>query len=57
MLDAGTPARKAELSAEEWAAVRGLGLLSAKPVIYATNVPQRGGKTHTTRQRIEKIHH
>jgi hypothetical protein len=40
VLDAGTPARKAELSAEEWAAVRGLGLLSAKPVIYATNVAE-----------------
>jgi len=38
LLDAGTPARKAELDDEQWARVKGLGLLSAKPVIYAANV-------------------
>ena len=34
----GTPARKADLSADELKAVKPLGLLSAKPVIYAANV-------------------
>merc|ERR1719387_1900593 len=38
VLDSGAPARKADLSEDELKAVRGLGLLSAKPVIYATNV-------------------
>jgi len=38
LLDGGTPARKADLSEEEWRLVKGLGLLSAKPVIYAANV-------------------
>ncbi len=38
LLDAGTPARQADLGDDEWKAVQGLGLLSAKPVIYATNV-------------------
>jgi GTP-binding protein YchF len=38
VLDSGAPARHAELSDAELAAVRGLGLLSAKPVIYAANV-------------------
>ena len=38
LLDAGTPARKAELDDEQWGRVKGLGLLSAKPVIYAANV-------------------
>lgn len=30
--------RQAELDDEQWARVKGLGLLSAKPVIYAANV-------------------
>ena len=38
LLDEGTPARKADLSADELKAVKPLGLLSAKPVIYAANV-------------------
>jgi len=38
LLDEGTPARGADLSAEEWASVQSLGLLSSKPVIYAANV-------------------
>ena len=37
-LDGGKPARLVELSPEEEAAVKGLGLLSAKKVIYAANV-------------------
>ena len=38
VLDAGTAARKADLTDDEWIAVKGLGLLSAKPVIYGANV-------------------
>jgi len=38
LLDEGKPAREAELSDEEWACVQSLGLLSAKPVIFAANV-------------------
>ena len=38
VFDEGRPARQASLSKEEWASVAGLGLLSAKPVIYAANV-------------------
>mmetsp|Transcript_16351 Transcript_16351/g.35078 ORF Transcript_16351/g.35078 Transcript_16351/m.35078 type:complete len:403 (+) Transcript_16351:214-1422(+) len=37
-LDNGVPARKVDLSKEEAETVRGLGLLSAKSVIYAANV-------------------
>ena len=37
-LDAGTPARKVELDADEDRAIRNLGLLSRKPVLYAANV-------------------
>ena len=38
LLDEGQPARAASLSDDEWAAVKPLGLLSAKRMIYATNV-------------------
>jgi len=37
-LEEGQPARLVELEEDELAAVEGLGLLSAKPVIYAANV-------------------
>jgi len=37
-LDSGIPSRQVELSEEERASVHGLGLLSAKKVIYAANV-------------------
>jgi len=37
-LDSGTPALRLDLSDEEWKTVEGLGLLSAKKVIYAANV-------------------
>ena len=37
-LDAGTPARKVELDADEDKSIRNLGLLSRKPVLYAANV-------------------
>ena len=38
LLNEGQPARLAELSEDEWRRIQGLGLLSAKPVIYAANV-------------------
>ena len=38
LLNEGQPARKAQLDEEEQKRVSGLGLLSAKPVIYAANV-------------------
>jgi len=38
LLNDGVPARKADLDAEGWKKIKGLGLLSAKPVIYAANV-------------------
>jgi len=37
-LDAGQAARQVELSEQEQESVKGLGLLSAKPIIYAANV-------------------
>ncbi len=40
ILDAGQPARLADLSEEETAAVKFLGLLTQKPVIYAANVSE-----------------
>jgi ribosome-binding ATPase len=39
-LNAGTAARQVELSAEESDSVRGLGLLTRKPMIYAANVSE-----------------
>ncbi|ERN42933.1 GTP-binding protein YchF [Rubidibacter lacunae KORDI 51-2] len=39
-LNDGQPARQVELVAEEDAAIRALGLLSRKPVIYAANVSE-----------------
>jgi len=38
VLDEGKPARSIDLSEEEFEAVRGLGLLSMKPIVYAANV-------------------
>ncbi|MDR2771689.1 MAG: redox-regulated ATPase YchF [Clostridiales Family XIII bacterium] len=42
-LEAGRPARTAELSEEEREFAKGLGLLSLKPVIYAANVSEAVG--------------
>jgi ribosome-binding ATPase len=39
-LNAGIPARKVELSLEESESVKGLGLLTRKPMIYAANVSE-----------------
>ena len=38
LLNDGTPARKADLNEDQWRKIKSLGLLSAKPVIYAANV-------------------
>jgi ribosome-binding ATPase len=38
VLDAGKPARSVELTEEEELAIKPLGLLTRKPIIYATNV-------------------
>ena len=38
LFDEGVPARQGDLSEAEWDSVKSLGLLSAKPVIYAANV-------------------
>ena len=40
VLNAGKPARQADLSEEEAEAIKFLGLLTRKPVIYATNVSE-----------------
>jgi GTP-binding protein YchF len=40
LLEQGTAARQAELSDDEQAAVKGLGLLTLKPVIFAANVSE-----------------
>src|SRR5690348_369774 len=42
VLDAGTPARTAELSKEERAIVRPLFLLTMKPTMYVANVAEKG---------------
>ncbi len=50
VLEAGGAARSVTLAPEEAAAIRPLGLLSAKPIIYATNVSEddlAGGNGHT----------
>ena len=39
-LDAGTPARAAGLSKESTFAIKGMGLLTLKPVLYAFNVDE-----------------
>ena len=40
VLDEGKPARTADLTEEEEAAIQGLGMLTAKPIIYAANVSE-----------------
>ena len=41
-LDQGQPARRAELSEDQWALLRDLNLLTSKPVLYIANVPEDG---------------
>ncbi len=40
LLNLGKPARQAKLNEEEELAIKGLGLLTAKPIIYAANVKE-----------------
>jgi len=56
LLDEGKPARQADLSPEEWRSVSGLGLLSAKPVIYAANVADSDlGSGNEMVTRVEEV--
>ena len=41
-LDQGQPARRAELSEDQWTLLRDLNLLTSKPVLYIANVPEDG---------------
>jgi len=43
-LDSGKPAKSAPLKREEWAELQDLNLLTAKPVIYLTNVSEEEAK-------------
>jgi hypothetical protein len=47
-LNEGKPARQVELTAEEQDAIRGLGLLTLKPIIYAANVSEEDLSTGNT---------
>jgi GTP-binding protein YchF len=53
VLEEGLPARKAALTDEEAAATRGLGLLSAKKIIYAANVAD--SDLATGNERVEAL--
>jgi GTP-binding protein YchF len=53
-LDAGVPARRVELNAEEARLIRSLGLLTRKPVLYVANVDELElelGSPHTLKLR------
>jgi GTP-binding protein YchF len=53
-LDAGVPARRVELNAEEERHIRSLGLLTRKPVLYIANVDEHElevGSPHTLKLR------
>jgi GTP-binding protein YchF len=53
-LDAGTPARRVEMNAEEERLIRSLGLLTRKPVLYVANVDEHElelGSPHTLKLR------
>ena len=43
-LDAAKPVRSLDLSKEEWAALKPFCLITAKPVLYAANVDEHGGR-------------
>src|SRR5205823_13420211 len=47
-LDAGRPARGAELSKEERALLRPLFLLTMKPVMYVANIGEQRSEEHTS---------
>lgn len=52
-LNAGKPARQVELSEEESETIKGLGLLTRKPIIYAANVSEED--LATGNQFVEKV--
>ncbi|HBW57695.1 MAG TPA: redox-regulated ATPase YchF [Oscillatoriales bacterium UBA8482] len=53
LLNQGKPARQAILTEEELEAVKGLGLVTQKPVIYATNVSE--DDLATGNEQVEKV--
>lgn len=53
LLNEGKPARQATLTEEETEAVKGLGLVTQKPVIYATNVSE--DDLSTGNEQVEKV--
>ncbi|MBE9144348.1 redox-regulated ATPase YchF [Planktothrix mougeotii] len=53
LLNEGKPARQATLTEEEIEAVKGLGLVTQKPVIYATNVSE--DDLATGNEQVEKV--
>ncbi|HEY9866432.1 MAG TPA: redox-regulated ATPase YchF [Candidatus Obscuribacterales bacterium] len=53
LLNEGKPARQAILTEEELEAVKGLGLVTQKPVIYATNVSE--DDLATGNKQVEKV--
>jgi GTP-binding protein YchF len=53
LLNEGKPARQAILTEEELEAVKGLGLVTQKPVIYATNVSE--DDLATGNEQVEKV--
>lgn len=53
LLNEGKPARQAVLTEEELEAVKGLGLVTQKPVIYATNVSE--DDLATGNEQVEKV--
>lgn len=53
LLNEGKPARQATLTEEEIEAVKGLGLVTQKPVIYATNVSE--DDLSTGNEQVEKV--
>lgn len=54
-LDEGRPARQAGLSVEQWASLRDLNLLTAKPVLYIANVPEDGFENNAALDEVRAI--
>ncbi len=54
-LDQGRPARQAGLSKEQWAILRDLNLLTAKPVLYIANVPEDGFENNAALDEVRAI--
>jgi GTP-binding protein YchF len=52
VLDQARPARTASLSREEWGIVKGLFLLTAKPVLYVANVSESGFRDNALLERV-----